>query len=888
MILRKACTMSFPPSTSYVIRAALLCAYGWLSVSNCFASDNEPAAATLVVYPARVVTTTDYPARFAVFHRYADGAMQLVGNDQIAASTVDAQVASVVEGSSVRYAADGHTQLAIDSAGQQKLLDIQAQADQPVTFGREVSAVLSKSGCNLGACHGNLHGKGGFRLSLRGDDPSFDFDRITSEYAGRRVDLFEPTQSLVLKKATGQIAHQGGLRFAIDSPEYDRVVRWLRDGAQDQPTSALKSISVFPRDIRIAYPNRLSQVIVLATFEDGSVRDVTRWSRIEPSSPMGVRISNDGRVEVDHPIDVSLNISYLNGRAAARVAFLGKSELADSTNITQANPIDQLVNRRLDELHLSPTPLADDATFIRRAYLVSVGRLPSSAQTRAYLADATPNKRERLIDQLLSDPGFDLLWSLRWGDLLRNEEKVMSPAGAAKFHDWLREQSAIDRPINEMVADLIGSIGSTYNNPPASYHRTHRDPLTAAESTAQVFLGVRIQCAKCHNHPFDVWRQDDYYGLSAYFTTIKREQIDNKPKDEFDKHIITGDEIISLEDRPAEIMHPGISKMISAHPLLTGFDQSSSVVTDEEKSPLKRLAHWLTSDNAMFDRNMANRVWSQYFGKGIVDPPDDFRDSNPPCNAELLNFISEELKTHHYSMRYLSRLILTSETFARSSASDILSDDELSPSVYFAGYPIHRMPAEILFDALSDATKSPAKLRGMVDEENGPAVITRAIAMPGVPRRAGFLTTFGKPNRLLACECERTNQVSLGQSLALLNGVEIREKLVAKNNSISKLCSVHKEDDAALIDEMYLNALTRFPTDEERSALEKYLRENSRGSISIKAVFRSALSGLTRIPMTAIWLRKPENAVANLDGRRRAAEDIMWSLVNSKEFIMVR
>lgn len=884
--------MLFPPNTSNAFCMVLLCICGCLFGSNDEVRAEDAANAEVVVYPDRIVTTRDYPARFAIFHRESDGVMRLEESAEVVATIDNDGLASVIDSTSVQYLADGQTQLNLDIGGQHKCVQIVAQSDAPLTYEREVSAVLGKAGCNLGACHGNLHGKGGFRLSLRGDDPRFDFDRITAEYAGRRIDLFEPTQSLLLKKATSQTAHQGGVRFTADSPDYERIVRWIQGGAVDEPASPLKSIAAYPRDIRIAYPNRVSRIIVLASFEDGSVRDVTRWSRIEPSSPMGVEVDNNGRIEVEHPIDVSLNISYLTGRAAARVAFLGRTETDNRLESAPVNPIDTLVNQRLKELHLSAMPVADDSTFLRRVYLVTVGRLPSPSEVKAYLADQSSGKRERLVDALLSDPGFDLMWSLRWGDLLRNEEKVMSSVGAAKFHQWLSTQSALDRPVNEMVAELVGSIGSTYDNPPASYHRTHRDPSTAAESTAQVFLGVRIACAKCHNHPFDVWRQDDYYGLSAYFTTVKREQIDNKPKDELDKHVITGDEIISLEDKPAEIMHPGISKMIAARPLSLAGRPSDTADSEGDNSPLKRLAHWLTHDNSMFDRNIANRVWSQYFGMGIVDPPDDFRDSNPPCNAPLLDFISQELKSHDYSIRYLSRLILTSETFARSSASDIVSDQELPPSVYFAGYPIHRMPAEILLDALSDATRVPSKLRGMGEgdrgNDRGGESVTRAIAMPGVPRRTGFLTTFGKPSRLMACECERTNQVSLGQSLAMLNGVEMREKLVAKNNSISNLCSLYKDNDAALIREMYLGALSRYPSDEELETLRSYLQANSRTLFSVESIGSAALSRLTRIPMTPLSIFKERQAPQDIDGRRRAVEDIMWSLVNSKEFIMVR
>ncbi len=806
----------------------------------------------LTVYPKAIVTSKDYPAGFAIFKEESNGAVRLlekVDLSRIASS--EPNIAAVDHGSqSVGFESAGQATLQIDVDSDSVSLPITSQDDKSFTFDREISSVLGKAGCNLGACHGNLHGKGGFRLSLRGDDMRFDFDRITAEYAGRRIDLFDPKSSLLLRKATNSIAHQGGQRFALESPEHERILRWIASGAQWSDSPKLQKLEVFPPYVRIAYPHRSSKLIVLATFEDGSVRDVTRWSRIEPSIPMGVTVSPDGIIATERPVDVALNVSYLHGRAAARVAFLGQKTESSTPQFASVNPIDELVLKQLQSLSIKPESAADDSTFLRRIFLAVIGRLPTVKEAREYLSNPEPNKRELLVDRLLSDPGFDLMWAMRWGDLLRNEEKVMSPSGASKFHSWLRDQSAADRPIDEMVSELITSVGSTYDNPPASFHRTHRDPFTAAESSAQVFLGVRIACAKCHNHPFDVWRQDDYYGLSAYFTTIERKQIDNKPKDALDKHIITGDEVISLAEKHPEILHPGISAKVSPAPL-----PNRSQATDKrelEGNPLQQLAHWVTENNSQFDRNIANRIWYQYFGKGIVDPPDDFRDSNPPSNPELLDFLACELKQQNYSVRGLSRLILVSETFARAACSDSVGMEELSAGSYFAGYPIRRLPAETLLDAIATVTNVPGNFRSGRNRENESEdlpPITRALEMPGVPARPGFLTTFGKPNRLLSCECERTSQLSLSQSLAMLNGVELREKLSQEANAVAELCD-RFADNRALLHELYLSSLTRLPSEVEEQSLLTYIE-------------------------------KAEN-------RRQAVEDVMWSAMNSKEFIMIR
>lgn len=815
---------------------------------------------TLLIAPEKIHVTVDYPGQFIIAFEGVDGVrLDLTDNSEVQISIGDPSIAMLTSDRTVAAKAVGTTELRVEYKGQTQIVPIVVGVDSPLTFVREVSAALSKSGCNLGACHGNLHGKGGLRLSLRGDDPTFDFQHLSHEYGNRRLDPIDVDNSLLLRKATASIAHQGGQRFTADSAAYNRIARWIGDGAIWNDAPRLTSLSVSPKFARIEPGKRQANLVVIAEFEDGSKRDVTPWARIEPSVPAGVGVTAMGRVIAERAMDVSFNVSYLDGRAATRIVFLGNSDRSAETQDCSDNMIDVLVQKQLKQLRLRPEPMADDLTLVRRMYLSVVGRLPTPDEARDYVADQRVDKRDQLVDRLLADPGFDLLWAMRWSDLLRNEDKVMSPKGTALLHQWLREQSASDRSLREMVADLTSSIGSTYDNPPASFYRTHRDPFVAAESSMQVFLGARMQCAKCHNHPFDVWRQDDYYGLAAFFTTIDRKQIDNKPKDELDKHIITGDEIISLGDRAAEILHPGKSVKVapSVLPVLyTRYEGQSSELnppnTEGNSMPqsslvLQRFSQWLTHDNRMFDRNMANRIWSQYFGRGIVDPPDDFRESNPPSNPELLDFIAVELKRQNFSVRKLSRLILTSDTFARESVNDSESNDELSSLAQFGGYPIRRLPAELLMDAIIDVTGVPSEFRSGGGDDA--VVANKAMSMPGIPKGMGFLTTFGKPNRLLDCECERSSQVSLGQSLLMVNGVEVRDKLTKSGGRIDELLS-QIEDPMKIVDELFMAAITRWPTEREKSTIGEYL--------------------------------------ANSSDRRKAIEDILWSLLNSKEFIMLR
>jgi hypothetical protein len=875
-------------------------------------NDSSLPAPSLRILPSELVATPQYPALFSIQYCNADGTIvDITRSEEVTIEVHDTDIARPAP-PKISAVHPGTTNVIIRYRNLETKATFLSQPDAPSTFSREVMSVLTRSGCNQGTCHGNLHGKGGFRLSLRGDDSDFDHYRLTREYGQRRIDPWEPEQSLLLRKATSQLAHQGGARFHETSPEFEILRTWIAAGAPASKSPELTSIEVVPKQILVSGSQRNAQIAVLARFHDGSVRDVTRWSRIEPSTPTGIVVDELGYITVSSSMDVSLGVTYLSGRTAARIVFLddsktttqqGEGSMAStvSANPVAINPIDVIVGRQCEQLRVPPQPRADDWTLVRRLFLVTVGRLPTVDESKAFVQDPDQDKVNQWVDRLLADPDFDFMWAMRWSDLIRNEEKVMSPKGTGLLHDWLRAQSASDRPIREWVAELLSSIGSTYDNPPASFHRTHRDPFVAAESSTQVFLGVRMQCAKCHNHPFDVWKQDDYYGVAAYFTTIDRKQIDNKPKDELDKHIITGDEVISLLDRTPEIQHPGRSRKVSPQPLAATRSKTTLATTSDTPhtepphtepthtepthtepthteptntepahttTVLNDFAQWMTHENHQFDKNIANRIWSQYFSRGIVDPPDDFRDSNPPSNPELLDFLAVQLKQSNHSLKSLSRIILTSETFARSSDGNVAQMISLDPSIYFASYPIHRLSAEVLLDAIADAT-------GVHSEwpNDSPEAVrnTRAIRLPGVPKKRGFLTTFGKPDRLLVCECERSSQVSLGQSLALVNGKEVRDKLTDAKNRIDALIRSERSN-FDLVEELFLVTLCRPPSPRE---MERAIQLLDTATDKPQSIEDAALA-IT------------QNLTAPLYQKRRAMEDLLWALLNSKEFVMLR
>ncbi len=745
------------------------------------------------------------------------------------------EVAEVSRTGVSRPKADGRATLHIRHGSHETTVEIQvrrASWKPPPSYRADVAPVLSKAGCNMGACHGNLSGKGGFRLSLRGDDPAFDLTMLTRDALGRRVSLGAADQSLIVLKPTGRVAHEGGVRFAADSPE-SRVFRdWIASGAADDLAAAprLESLRVFPA-ARIAAPGvRVQQLVVTAVFADGSERDVTGQAALDLSDPTLAEVSHDGMVRAGKPCQIAVSARYMTGRAVSRLAFIPDGPALAWNRPPERNVVDALVFARLRALRIEPSPPAADSVFLRRAYLDAIGRLPNPDEVRAFLADRDPGKRDRIIDGLLDRPEFADFWALKWADLLRNEEKAMGRKGVWVFQRWLRDEIAADVPLDEMARRIVAGHGSNWSNPPSSFYRTNRDPTSAAETVAQVFLGLRLQCAKCHNHPFDDWTQDDYYGLAAYFGNLARKQPITVRKDMLDKHEINGDEYVYVSG-PAGMIDPRTQRRLPPKPLR---GDSPGV---EEARPLDHLAAWLTVDNRQFVRNTANRVWYHLMGRGIVDPVDDFRESNPPSNPELLDALSDRLVAGGMRLRPLAALIMKSSAYqlgARPTPSNV--EDEAN----FSRAAVRLLPAEVLLDAISQTLDAPG------DYQDAPAGI-RAVQLPGAARDVAFLQTFGKPERLLTCECERSESTTLAQAFQMINGESVRRQLEAPGNRIGEL-TARRLDDDRILDELYLAALCREPSTAERSR-------------AIEHVSRST-------------------------DRRAAWEDLAWALLNSKEFLL--
>lgn len=741
---------------------------------------------------------------------------------------VDAAVVYALgEGSSkLRVAVDAHavdvTVHAVDFA-----------KPQPFSFRNEVMAVLSRAGCNMGTCHGNLNGKNGFRLSLRGDSAAFDFDSFSRDMQGRRINRHDPDQSLALLKATGQIAHEGGVRFSEDSVEYGLLRKWIADGAKPDPagTLTIQELAVWPRERFLWHGAQEQQLVVRARANDGIWRDVTHLAVFDPSSEL-ITVSPSGLVRGHKSGEANVLVRYLNQRAPVQFAFVPPRPEFRWPNPSVNNFIDTHVHARLKSLLVEPSDLADDATFLRRVTLDVCGVLPTPDEARRFLTDPSPDKREKVIDQLLARPEYAELWAMKWSDLLRNEEKAVDAKGVRLFSEWLRQNFAKDVPLDRFVSELVMGMGSTYAKPQANYYRTNLEPTKAAETTAMLFMGVRVACAKCHNHPFDRWTQEDYYGLSAFFARVKTKMVDNKRRDKLDKHEMVGEMIVYL-DKAGEVPHPFTNKPMA--PRLPGGLMPPIKGNDNRLAPL---AAWMTAkENPFFARAMANRVWYHLMGRGIVDPPDDFRESNPASNEPLLAALAKELVDHDFSQKRLIRTILLSRAYQMSYRPKATNEEDLN---YSRVVP-QRMQAELLLDAVSQVTQVPEPFAGH-------PLGTRAVQLPGVAGATVFLKAFGRPERLLACECERSGDATLQQALIMINNAGLTKK-VEESPRVQRWLKT-KASDKAIAEELYLAAFSRFPTEPEAAIVRRHL--------------------------------------ASTVDRRRGLEDLLWAAVNAKEFLLRR
>lgn len=716
-----------------------------------------------------------------------------------------------------------------------------AASAAPVSFTTEVAATLARAGCNQGACHGNLHGKGGFKLSLRGEDAVWDHRAITRDALGRRVDSLRPEQSLLLQKAAGQVPHEGGRRFGTDSVEYRILRDWIAQGCPDDLATADRPVALEVTSTAsiLREPNTTTDIRAWARFPAG-LREITHLAVFEPTN-LALRVERGGRVEASAPADGVVLVRYLHLQVAVRLTFVpARVDYQPSEDAPSSNYIDAHLATHWRNLRLVPAALASDREFVRRVYLDTLGLLPTWVEAKAFLEDPRADKRTRLIDQLLQRPEFADTWASKWGDLLRNEEKALDARGVRVFHAHLRRAIAEGQPLNEFARDLLTGRGSTYSHPASNYYRALREPYGRAETTAQVFLGVRLQCAKCHNHPFEQWTQDDYHSFAAFFARVQYRILENNRSDRLDLHEFNGEQIV-YQDRTSELKHPRTGATVA--PRLLG-----AAAARRGADRLQVLADWVADPkNPYFARAQANRVWFHLLGRGLVDPLDDFRATNPALSEPLLEALARDFAASRFDLRHLVRRVLTSRAYQLSTRP--ARPDQPEAETNFACASVRPLPAEVLLDALAQVTESPVAFAGV---PRG----TRAGQLPGVsPKRergvgpgAGerFLSAFGKPVRSLSCECERSDEPTLNQALQLLNGSLLEQLLQAPENVLGRL--LRSQTPEKVVDDLFLAALSRPPTSAERGrALD--------------------LAARARTP-------------------RQGLEDVLWGLLNSKEFLL--
>ncbi|HJT78666.1 MAG TPA: DUF1549 domain-containing protein, partial [Gemmataceae bacterium] len=748
----------------------------------------QPAA--LRVQPESITLTGPRAMQqVVVTGQYADGSVRdLTGVCDLAVEGGDA--AAVEPGGFLRPHKSGKATLVVQAGGRTARVPVAVvdfEKPRPVSFRHEMIAAINVGGCNAGACHGTPSGKNGFRLSLRGYDPAADYIQLTRDVMGRRTDRLDPTASLIMQKALGRVPHEGGQRFQASSIPAGVFRAWLSEGLHDDPPTlpAVKGITVLPGTRVLKDAARYQQLAVEATFADGSTRDVTRLTVFSSSDSAVADVTPTGLVEFHQTGEVAILCRYLEQMETVRLMYLETRPDFVWTNPPENNYVDKYVNAKLKLLSIPPSDLCTDQEFIRRAYLDLCGILPSPAETKAFLASKDAHKRAKLIDALLERPEYADFWTLKWSDVLRSDRKTIQLKGIHVFQEWMHDNVAQNVPFDRVVRELLEGTGRTYANPPANYYRIARDPQNLAETTVQLFFGIRMQCAKCHNHPFEKWTQDDYYSTAAFFARVK--QIPD-PLEPAAGPTAPGGEII-YSARAGEEVQPRTGKVMA--PKFLG---GAVPVIPPGRDRRDVLAAWLTSrDNPFFAKSVINRIWYHLNGRGIVDPVDDFRDSNPAANDELLAALAKDFADSGFNVKHIIRVIMNSRTYQLSAQGTELNKDD---NKYFSHAVTKLLTAEQLLDALCTVTEVPEKYAGL-------PLGTRATQLPDGEVNHPFLKTFGQPARELACECERESDSNLAQALQLINGPTVNEKLRAPANRVGRLLA-KKVPEAEMLNDLYL------------------------------------------------------------------------------------
>ncbi|HWF46763.1 MAG TPA: DUF1549 domain-containing protein [Bryobacteraceae bacterium] len=785
-----------------------------------------------------------YSQRVIVEGTFADGHQEDVTSEAKIVSS-DSNIAQIDTGDFVQPRGDGDATIAavVQSHRASTALNVSNySASTPWSFRNDVLPVMTKMGCNSGACHGAAAGKNGFKLTLRGYDPETDYYTLTHQALARRTERMEPAKSLILLKPTLTIPHGGGRRFPVGSPEYKVISGWIAQGmpAPLESDARVTAIKVLPSEASLR-PGAEQQLLVTALFSDGHTEDVTRWAKYDSGDEGVATVDDSGHVIMHSYGEAPVTVWYQSHVTFSRLRIPYPYHLQEAVfkNAPHHNYIDNAILKHLEALHIPPSPPASDAEFIRRAYLDAAGILPTAAETEAFVKDSSPNKRTRLIDALMKRPEFVDYWAYKWSDLLLVSSNRLSNEEMWSYYNWIRDSVAQDKPWNQFVYQIVTATGNTIQNGAANYWVIHRDPLDTSENMAQAFLGITITCAHCHNHPLAKWTQKDYYGMANLFARVR------------------------LKTFSPSGARPGIGPLfnnVTVYSAPTGEFTDDRFMTVLPPKPLDAsalpeaipgdtriyFAKWLASaDNPFFARSIVNRIWRNFMGRGLIEPVDDLRATNPSTNDELVMELVKDFTAHNFDIDYMIRTIMESATYQASSKplKENSSDDK-----YGSHYVIKRLPAEVLLDAYSQVMGEPEKF-------NGYPAGTRALQLPDTAVKSYFLDAFGRPVRQQTRESERTSVPTITQALHIINGDTLNNKLRASGNSIDVLLKRGLSDEQ-IVNDLYLASFSYYPTETERAALVKALHSAE------------------------------QQKTAGVDNPRRAAlNDMTWAMLTSEVFM---
>jgi hypothetical protein len=746
-------------------------------------------------------------------------------------TSADPKIAAVDDKGWVRPVGNGQTQVTVTVAGQTRTVPVKVQlppVEPPYSFRNEVMPVLSRAGCNMGACHGYSLGKNGFKLSLRGADPEPDYTAIVKDSLGRRLNFQSPEASLLVAKPVGDVPHEGSVRFGRSSLSHEILVNWIRQGAPADLADKTRVVAVrMVPDRLVLRPGQKHRLQVIADYNDGTARDVTRLSVYTVNNEQFAAADDEGLVTAGDAGETAVVVRFERTFAACSLIVLDPDPKFVPTPVPQEHFIDRHVVEKLNRLKITPSSLAGDEEFLRRVYLDLIGVQPKPEEVRAFLADKSAGKREKAIDALFGRPEFVDHWSLKWGDLLQNSRNSASQQSVFLFREFIRGAVASNMPLDEFARKILTARGGAPDDPASVYFAISKDTNDTIERVTQVFCGVRMLCARCHTHPLENWTQADYYGLASFFS-----QVSTRPDTRFPN--VPNAKLLQLNLAAGNAVHPR-----------TGQPQPPRFLGGEEpKLPAgvdrrEAYAKWLTSpDNRFFARGLVNRYWSYFFHRGIVEPVDDVRSTNPPINPALLDALTKDFVEHRFDARQLMRRIVTSATYQRSSvptASNRHDEQNFSHAIP------RRVPAEALLDSLVQATGVPENIGG------APAGF-RAAQLPDANVTSDFLHLFGKPQRMEACECERDGESNMMQALHFINGKSILTRLqntAARPGQLVK----QKLGDKELATELYLWSLARHPSEAELKVCLEFLERHR-------------------------------------ERREEAAQDLMWALLNSRDFLL--